>query len=265
MDLELGGKVALVTGGSKGIGKAVAQVLAEEGADVAICARSQAQLEATASELSKATGRRVLPVVADVSDSASVDAMVEQIVSSLGRIDILVNNAGVPGGLANGPIATVTDEAMHADLNTKFMGALRCSRAVAPHMKAQGWGRVVNIAGQNARTPVGYSGGARNVAMVHFSRTLAEELGPSGVTVNTVHPGLTRTEFVDALVAQRAERDGVAAAEAERRMTGHVAIRRIVEAREIGYAVAFLASAKAAAITGAVIDSSGASVRAVFL
>ena len=178
---------------------------------------------------------------------------------------MLVNNAGVPGGLANGPIATVTDEKMWEDLNVKYMGVVRCSRAVAPHMKKQGWGRIVNIAGQNGRLPSGYSGGARNLAISHTSRSLAEELGPDGITVNVVHPGLTRSPLVNTRIAEQAKREGIDEAEAERRMAQQRAIKRMVEAREIGYAVAFLASEQAGAITGGVIDASGGSVQAVFI
>ncbi len=265
MDLGLKGRVALVTGGSKGIGKAIAEVLAEEGADIAICARNVEQLNAAAGEISSQTGRRCLPVTADVGEAGSVDSMVERVVREYGQIDILVNNAGVPGGVANGPIATVTDEGMLEDLNVKYLGALRCSRAVAPHMKKQGWGRVINIAGLNGRIPGGYSGGARNVAMAHTSRTLAEELGPEGVTVNVVHPGMTRTPYVQEMLVNQAKKEGIDVGEAERRLSQQRAIRRVVEAREIGYAVAFLASDQAGAITGTVLDASGGSIRAVYI
>ena len=239
-------------------------MLVEEGAVVAICARRREPLEAAAAEIN-AAGGRAFPVVADVGDTVSVDAMVEQVVAEFGRVDVLVNNAGVPGGLANGPIATVTDEKMWEDLNVKYMGVVRCSRAVAPHMKKQGWGRIVNIAGQNGRLPSGYSGGARNLAISHTSRSLAEELGPEGITVNVVHPGLTRSPLVNTRIAEQAKREGIDEAEAERRMAQQRAIKRMVEAREIGYAVAFLASEQAGAITGGVIDASGGSVQAVFI
>ena len=264
MDLGLEGRIAIVTGGSQGIGRAIADVLVEEGAVVAICARRREPLEAAAAEIN-AAGGRAFPVVADVGDTVSVDAMVEQVVAEFGRVDVLVNNAGVPGGLANGPIATVTDEKMWEDLNVKYMGVVRCSRAVAPHMKRQGWGRIVNIAGQNGRLPSGYSGGARNVAIAHTSRSLAEELGRDGITVNVVHPGLTRSPLINTRIADQAKREGIDEAEAERRMAQQRAIKRMVEAREIGYAVAFLASEQAGAITGGVIDASGGSVQAVFI
>ena len=213
MDFELSGKVALVTGGSRGIGKAVAEVLAEEGADIAICARSRAALEATASELGKTTGRRVVPLVADVSESKSVDALVEQVVGvARARRHPGEQRPASPAVSPTGPSPPSPTKGCTRTSTPSSWARSAAPGAVAPHMKAQGWGRVINIAGQNARIPGGYSGGARNVAMVHFSRSLAEELGPSGITVNVVHPGLTRTEYVEAMVAQRAEGDGVDAA-----------------------------------------------------
>jgi len=196
MDLELKDKVALVTGGSKGIGRLVAEELALEGVDVAICARTRETLEATATELANSTGRRIVPIVADTTDTPSVDAMVATVIETFGRLDILVNNAGQPGGLALGPLSTVTDEDMHADLNTKFLGYLRCARAAAPHMAKGGYGRIINVGGQSARMPGTYSTGARNIAIVHMSKTLADELGPSGINVNAVHPGATVTEYI---------------------------------------------------------------------
>ncbi len=264
MDLELKGKVALVTGGSQGIGKAIARELAMEGADVAVCARTRQELEAAARELAQETGRRVLPVVADVADAQAVQRMVDITIEGLGRLDILVNNAGRPGGVATGPLEAVTDEAMHEDLNTKFMGCLRCARAVAPHMARQGWGRIINVAGQSARSSGSYGTGIRNIAMVHLSKTLSDELGPSGITVNVVHPGTARTPWVDQMLADRGRRHGITAEEMEARTAGGAAIRRIVESREVAYLVAFLASPKAACITGEAIAASGGASHAVF-
>ena len=263
MDLELGGKVALVTGGSKGIGKAVALELAREGADVAICARTRDVLEETARELAQETGRRIVPLVTDVRRADRVDALIEETVAALGKLDILVNNAGQPGGLVTGALKDVTDDAMLEDLNTKFMGYLRCARAAAPHMQRQGWGRIINIGGGSGRQSGVYSG-VRNIAIVHLSKSLSDELGPSGITVNVIHPGLTRTPYVGEMVAKRAKEQGSTVEEMERRMAQNSAIRRIVDASEIGYLVAFLASPKSGCITGEVIGASGGSSRAVF-
>ncbi len=263
MDLELKGKVALVTGGSKGIGKAIALELAREGADVAICARTREALEAAAKEIEQETGRRAVPIVADMTKTPDVERMVAEVVKAFGRVDILVNNAGQPGGLARGPLPNVTDEAMLADMDTKYMGYLRCARAVAPVMQRQGWGRIINIGGMSARQSGTYSTGARNIAVVHLSKTLADELGPSGITVNVVHPGVTRTPYLEERWAAQARQHNITPADAERRMAQQNAIRRIVDSREIACVVAFLASPKSGAITGEVIGASGGSSRAV--
>ncbi len=265
MDLELAGKAALVTGGSKGIGKAIALGLAREGADVAVCARNKSDLEMAAKELSETTGRKVLPIETDVSVLEQVDSMVAQVVSTLGRLDILVNNAGHAGGLALGPLPTVTDEGMMEDLNTKFMGYLRCARAAAPIMEKQGWGRIVNIGGLSARSSGSYSGGVRNIAIVHLSKTLADELGPSGITVNVIHPGPTRnTGYVDNLVNTRAQRQGVPLDEAERAVAQSNSIRRLANVEEIANLALFLASPKSGAVTGEVIAAGGGTTRAVY-
>ena len=152
MDLQLAGKRAIVTGGSKGIGKAIARELALEGADVAIVARSVAELEATALELVTASGRRIVPITADTGVDASVRAMVTAAADALGGIDILVNAAAKPGGQGPVPmLADITDQLFFDDMNVKVLGYLRCAREVAPYMKAQGWGRIINISGLAAR------------------------------------------------------------------------------------------------------------------
>src|SRR6266851_5153843 len=174
MDLGLKGKRAIVTGGSLGIGKAIALELAREGADVAIVARSKDTLEAAASQL--------------------------------GGLHILVNSGSPPGGsaTATGPIETVVDEDLLQDFNVKYVGALRCARAALPFMKAQGWGRIINISGTNARNAGNLSGGARNTSLVHLTKTLAVQVGRFGITVNCIHPGITRTERTPRLLAARA-------------------------------------------------------------
>src|SRR5437867_5980322 len=154
MDFGLQGKHALVTGGSLGIGRAIALELAREGVDVAIVARSKGQLEATARELESQTSRRVIPLVADVTSKYQVDRAVAQAAERLGGLHILVNSGSPPWGsaTATGPIETVVDEDLLQDFNVKYVGALRCARAAIPYRKQQGGGRVINITVTNART-----------------------------------------------------------------------------------------------------------------
>ena len=271
MDLGLRGKHAIVTGGSLGIGKAIARELAREGVDVAIVARTKDRLEATARELAAETGRRIIPLAADVTSKAQVDAMVAQAAVQLGGLHILVNSGSPPGGsaTATGPIETVVDEDLLHDFDVKYVGALRCARAVIPYMKEQRWGRIINISGTNARNAGNLSGGARNTSLVHLSKTLALQVGKHGITVNCVHPGVTRTERTPQLLAARAKELGIAPEEVERRdyaddsPRGN-AIGRMVDATEVAYVTVFLASDKAWAVSGELVVATGGAGRAVY-
>src|SRR5438094_3312298 len=271
MELGLSGKNAIVTGGSLGIGKAIALELAREGVNVAIAARSKRPLEAAAHELATATGRRIIPIVADVTSKEQVDSMVAQAADRLGGLHILVNSGSAPGGsaTATGPIETVVDEDLLQDFNVKYVGALRCARAAIPYLKQHGWGRIINISGTNARNAGNLSGGARNTSLVHLTKTLAVQLGRYGITVNCIHPGTTRTERTPRLLAARAKELGVTPQEAEQRdfspdsPRGN-AICRMVDAAEIAYVTAFLASDKAWAVTGELIVATGGSGRSVY-
>jgi NAD(P)-dependent dehydrogenase (short-subunit alcohol dehydrogenase family) len=184
-------------------------------------------------------------------------------------LHILVNSASLPGGTATGPIDTIKDEELLNDFDVKYMGALRCARAAIPYLKEQGWGRIINISGTNARTAGNLSGGARNVSLVHFTKTLSVQLGRYGITVNCIHPGITRTERTPSLLAARAAELGTTPDEAERRDFAHGsprgnAIGRMVDATEIGYVTVFLVSDKAWSITGEVIVANGGAGQAVY-
>ena len=263
MDLELAGKAAIVTGGSGGIGKAIAAELAREGVDLVICARRREPLEEIARELAKESGRRVIPVVADTTSRDSVEHLVEEAISALGRADILVNSAAAVGGLVRSQLAEATEESLLEDINTKVVGYFRCAKAAVPHMQARGWGRIINIGGLSGRHSANI-GALRNAAIVHLTKTLSEQLGPDGITVNLVHPDATRTERSGPRYAEQARQEGITVEEIEKRVVRNIAIRRIVDAREIAYVVAFLASPKSAAITGESISVAGGSDRAVF-
>jgi NAD(P)-dependent dehydrogenase (short-subunit alcohol dehydrogenase family) len=248
MDLGLAGRVAIVTGGSRGIGRAIARELASEGVDVAVCARQRQPLDETAKALAQETGRRIVPIVADTMSSESVSHLVDATLAAFGRVDVLVNNASTPGGMVRGPLAEADAKVLLEDIDTKVVGYLRCAKAVAPHMEQRRWGRIINIGGLSGRRS-GNISGLRNAAIVHLTKTLADELGAHGITVNLVHPGATRTERTDP--------------ETERRAATN-AIRRIVDASEIAQVVTFLASTKAANITGVAIDASGGSIPVMF-
>ena len=239
MDLQLSGKRALVTGAGRGIGKAVALRLAQEGARVALLARSREDLEAVAAELPGES----LVVPADTTDDAAVRAAVAAVVQAWGGVDVLVNAAARPASTAPVPaLADLPDDALRDEVETKVLGYLRTARAAAPHMVAQGWGRIVNVSGLNARSTGNLVGTVRNVAVAAMTANLAEELGPSGVNVTVVHPGRTVTERTPA---------DVAAAPAATR------IGRLVTAAEVADVVAFLCSPRSVAITGDAVAVGG--------
>ena len=245
MDLELKGKRAVVTGGSRGIGKAIARQLAEEGVDVVIAARGKAALDATAAELAQATRRRIVPIAADMGDDHSVAALIEAALGALGGVDILVNDAAAPGGtVPSAKIEQVTAENLLFDVNVKVAGYLRAARAVAPAMAREGWGRIINIGGGAARRTGNYIASIRNSAVSSLTKNLADELGPKGINVVAIHPGTTRAgQVIDAALEARAKTS--------------TSIGRIVDAQEIAYLVAFLASPKSIAINGETIAAGG--------
>jgi NAD(P)-dependent dehydrogenase (short-subunit alcohol dehydrogenase family) len=265
MDLELKNKRALVTGGSRGIGKAVALALAQEGADVALLARDAGRLAATAAELGAATGRNVVPVVADTTDDAQVARAVAEAMQALGGgIDILVNAAAEPGGYASPPLlGEITGEFFQREMDVKVMGYLRCAREVVPHMKKVGWGRIVNVSGLAARQTGNTVGSMRNVAVAAMTKNLADELGPAGIHVTVVHPGLTRTERTAALVQLQAKAQGVDEQVILKRMADGNSIRHLVDATEVANLVVFLASPKSVAISGESIAAGGGTPRAI--
>ncbi len=264
MDLDLNGKRAIVTGGSKGIGKAVARTLSAEGCDVVVAARTASTLEQTADEISAATGGRVVPITVDTGEDASVRALVAAATDALGGVDILVNSAAKPLGQAAPPkLADVTGKAFWDDMNVKVLGYLRCAQAAAPTMISQGWGRIINISGLGARSTGAVIGSMRNVAVAAMTKNIADELGPHGVNVTVVHPGLTRTEATPGVIARMAAAQGISPEEAEANL-GRNTIRRIVDATEVADIVAFLASPRSAAITGDAIACGGGSPGSIY-
>ena len=265
MDLGLTGKVALVTGGNRGIGKAVALQLAREGCDVAIGARDMDLANATAAAIAAETGRKVRAYNVDTGDDAAVKAMVAGAAADLGPIDILINNAAKPGGQAKPPaLAEVTNEAFFADMNVKVMGYLRCAREVAPMMKARRWGRIVNVSGLAARGTGNIIGSVRNIGVAALSKNLADELGPFGITVNCVHPKTTLTEKVAEIVAQKAKAEGISLEEAEKRMAASSIPGRLMTSAEVADVIVFLASPRSVSINGDSIATGGGQKGAIY-
>jgi len=250
MDLELTGKKAIVTGGSRGIGKQIARVLAQEGVDVVIAARDPERLDATAKEIAAETGRKIVPLTVDTSDDESVKVMVKQAAQALGGVDILINSAATVGGIEAPPkLSEITKDAVWADINVKVMGYLRTAQAAAPYMIEKGWGRIVNISGMAARQSGNTIGSMRNVSVAALTKNLADELGEHGINVTVVHPGGTVTE--------RTTLEGKA------NMAKGNTIHKAVDALDIANVVLFLSSPKSIAITGDTIAAGGGSGKAI--
>ena len=257
MDLILKNKVALVTGGSDGIGKAAATSLAAEGAKVVICARRPDILEKTADAIRGATGGEVMAVPADVTNPDHLKSLFDNIIATHGRIDILVNNAGTS---AAGYFQYVTDETWQADLDLKLFGAIRCCRIAIPHMKAQGGGRIINITTPSGKTP-GPSSVPTSVsraAGIALTKALSKDYAPDNILVNTVCIGLIKSgQHERRWQQQHAQNPDLTLDQWYGEMGKSVPMGRVGEAQEAGDLIAFLASDRASYITGTSINIDG--------
>ncbi len=264
MDLELSGKTALVTGASRGIGRAIALGLAKEGARVALCARDKATLESAAAEIRSAAGGEPLIVPGDLSRLEETGRVVDAVKSRFGRIDILVNNAGAIRG---GDFAKIPDEQWAGDWSLKLLGYIRMARAVFPVMQTQGGGRIVNVVGAAARNPtVGYlPGGVANAGLINFTKGLADLGAPSNILVTAVSPAATATSRWEMLMAQQAQAAGKTAEAYRAEVEGAYPLKRIARSEDIADLVCFLVSARASFITGVCITVDGGATRGVYL
>jgi NAD(P)-dependent dehydrogenase (short-subunit alcohol dehydrogenase family) len=261
--LELDGQVAIVTGGGLGIGKAVTRALVRRGATVVIAARRIDILRQAADEITGELGGQVVPVAADTTDTGSVVAMAEA-AAEIGKVSILVNGAAAPAGLVRNDVENADPDALLADLNTKVVGYFRCVKAVAPLMRAHSYGRIVNIGGLTGRSSHALSG-MRNVAIVHMTKVLSDQLGPYGITVNTLHPGVVETEHIHELYAKNAAAEGITPQQVEQNFINRTPIRRVLNADEVADAVCFFATPVSGGITGESLGIDGGLTRGIFL
>ncbi len=264
MDLELEGKTALVTGASRGIGRAIAQALAKEGARVALAARDKATLETAASEIRGNGGAEPLAISADLSRLEEVNRAVETVKGRFGRLDILVNNAGAIRG---GDFAKIPDEQWAGDWSLKLLGYVRMARAVFPLMQAQGGGWIVNVVGAAARNPTaGYlPGGIANAGLINFTKGLADLGAPSNILVTAVSPAATATSRWKTLIAQQAAAAGKSVETYRREVENGYPLKRIARPEDIADLVCFLVSARASFLTGICITVDGGATRGVYL
>jgi 3-oxoacyl-[acyl-carrier protein] reductase len=263
MDLGLQGKVALVAASSRGLGRAVAEELAAEGAHLLMCARGADALREAADAVRAASpGVRVLDVAADLSDPADVSRVTDVALRELGRVDVLVTNTGGPPA---GPFESHSAEAWQAAVRANLHSVVNLVRAVLPGMKERRWGRIVNVTSIAVKQPVDnliLSNSVR-AAVTGFARTLANEVASFGITVNSVMPGYTATQRVDELAARNASLRGTTAAD-ERAVWEHqIPMARLGDPREFAAMVAFLASERASYTTGASIPVDGGWIRAL--
>ena len=251
MDLELKGKVAIVTGGSQGIGKAAAMRLAAEGASVVIAARGRELLDAVAAEI-RGSGGSVAVVQADVSKAEDCARLVAEAVKAFGRLDILVNNAGTS---ATGEFEAVSDDLWQADFELKLFAAIRLARLAIPQMKQQGGGRIINITNIGAKQPRAKSmpTTVTRAAGLAFTKALSKEFAPHQILVNTVCIGLVRAGQHD----RRAAKAGIAPEQLYADMGKDIPLGRVGLAEEVANAIAFLASGAASYITGSSLNLDG--------
>lgn len=263
MDLGLKGKIALVAASSKGLGRACAQALAQEGAKVTICARDAAALNAARDGIAAATGAEVLAVPADMTSAADIARVVAETIARFGGLQILVTNAGGPPA---GYFMEFDDTQWQAAFNLSLMSGVRLIRAALPHMQAAKWGRIINITSFVVKEPLDnlVLSNAIRAAVHGLAKTLSNQVALDGITVNTVMPGYTQTDRISQLAVATAAKGGKSVEEVLADMGKPIPMGRVGQPEEFGALVAFLASERASYITGTTIPVDGGRIRATF-
>lgn len=260
MNLGLAGRAAAVAAASRGLGRATARALAEEGCAVALCGRDEARVREAADSIARETGARTLAVVADVGLATDCARFVETAAQAFGRLDVLVTNSGGP---RPGAFDATSDTEWDLAYRVTLASVVNLARAAAPHMRARRWGRIVNITSLSAKQPVDglVLSNAFRPAVIGLAKTLASELGRDGILVNNVCPGYTRTDRLAALAAVRASASGVTPEQFLAGLAQSTPLARIAEPEEFAAVVAFLCSEKASYVTGSTLAIDGGASR----
>jgi 3-oxoacyl-[acyl-carrier protein] reductase len=260
VDLGLRGKVALVAASSKGLGRAVANELANEGASVAMCARGEEELKRARDEIAKKTGADVMAIAGDVSKRDDVERIARTALDHFGHVDILVTNAGGP---PSRKFEAIAPEMWQETVDQTLMSAVNLTRILLPRMRERKWGRIINITSITVKQPVDglMLSNSIRAAVTGFARTLANEVARDGITVNNILPGYTRTERVEQLAGAIADREGISRDAANARWESEIPMGRMGEPREFAALAAFLASERASYITGTSITVDGGWVK----
>jgi 3-oxoacyl-[acyl-carrier protein] reductase len=262
MDLGLKNKVALVAAASRGLGRAVAQELAAEGASLLLCARDARTLTETAAAIAASSKAHVLAVPADVTSVDDIKRVVAAGQDRFGGIDILITNAGGPPA---GSFEQLTREQWEAATRLTLFSAIELTREVLPGMREKKWGRILNITSIAVKQPVEnlMLSNSMRAGLTGFARTLANEVAAAGITVNNILPGYTRTERLEELARMMAEKQGISAADFRGKWEKEIPMGRLAEPREFAALAAFLVSERASYITGTSIPVDGGWIRSL--
>ena len=265
MNLNLKNKNAIVCASSQGLGKAAALDLAEEGVNLAICSRDQDKINKVKEEIHQKINSeiKVIALQVDLDSPDEIQAFYKQVENDLGSVDILVNNNGGP------PPSTfeqLSDDDWQKAFNSTMMSCLRLSKLVMPNMKKNGWGRIINISSVSVKTPVNglFLSNSLRMGVLGWAKALSDELAPHGVTVNTVCPGYTRTERVEAILETQSNSSGLKKEEIEKSIAENIPMKRVGEAEDLAGLITFLASEKADYMTGLAIQVDGGSARTFY-
>ena len=265
MNLNLNNKNAIVCASSQGLGKAAALDLAEEGVNLAICSRDQDKINKVKEEIHQKINSeiKVIALKVDLDSPDEIQDFYKQVENDLGSVDILVNNNGGP------PPSTfeqLSDEDWQKAFNSTMMSCLRLSKLVMPNMKKNGWGRIINISSVSVKTPVHglFLSNSLRMGVLGWAKALSDELAPHGITVNTVCPGYTRTERVEAILETQSNSSGLKKEEIEKSIAENIPMKRVGEAEDLAGLITFLASEKADYMTGLAIQVDGGSARTFY-